>query len=37
MFNILVFVGEGMFVLCFNEMVIEKDIKEVLNIFNIFG
>ena len=23
--------------LCFNEMVTEKDIKEVLNIFNIFG
>ncbi|WP_336967326.1 pyrroline-5-carboxylate reductase, partial [Bacillus cereus] len=30
-------VGEGMSALCFNEMVTEKDIKEVLNIFNIFG
>ncbi|MGE6540797.1 pyrroline-5-carboxylate reductase [Bacillus luti] len=30
-------VGEGMSALCFNEMVKEKDIEEVLNIFNIFG
>ncbi|WP_074625384.1 pyrroline-5-carboxylate reductase [Bacillus cereus] len=30
-------VGEGMSALCFNEMVTEKDIKEVLNIFNSFG
>ncbi|PEJ98128.1 pyrroline-5-carboxylate reductase [Bacillus wiedmannii] len=35
--NTPVLVGEGMSALSFNEMVTEKDIKEVLNIFNIFG
>ncbi|KAA0765885.1 pyrroline-5-carboxylate reductase [Bacillus sp. SH5-2] len=35
--NTPVLVGEGMSALSFNEMVIEKDIKEILNIFNIFG
>ena len=35
--NTPVLVGEGMSALSFNEMVTEKDIKEVLNIFNSFG
>ena len=30
-------VGEGMSALCPNEMVTEKDLEDVLNIFNSFG
>ncbi|KOS27842.1 pyrroline-5-carboxylate reductase [Bacillus anthracis] len=35
--NTPVLVGEGMSALCFNEMVTEKDLEDVLNIFNSFG